>query len=335
VSTPSGSQHHDDVRAVLAEHIPEVADHRIEIMAIARAGGAIKVAAKPHSPAVNPFTPFLAHSRRLSDISARLGGDKIAIVEHHDDPIRYVSNAFRPIPVISATVLADKARRIRIVVARGKDYARALGKAGANVQLVRDLTGWNVTICTDDCVGRLHFHNPSGTPSSPVANVASLTDPEFLALVRENAGPSARHAPTWERLMSPALVSRTRDALVHLVRTLESQRDPQGGYTAQQSQRRGELETALTVATPTYKDTLRQHCEDIAFYRGHIRQLATAMATHRDALDAADRGDADTALWRLLDVLTIPDGEDRTLTTLTTMLTGPWSQPLAPQHFPA
>lgn len=335
MSTPSGSQHHDDVRAVLAEHIPEVADHRIGIMAIARAGGAIKIAVKPQSAAVNPFTPFLAHSGRLSDISARLAGDKLAIVEYQDDPIRYVSNAFRPVPVISATILADSARRIRIVVARGKDYARALGKSGANVQLVRDLTGWNVTICTDDCVGRLHFHNPSGTPSSPVANVAALTDPEFLALVRENTAPSARHAPTWERLMSPALVSRTRDALLHLVRALESQRDPHRGYTAQQSQRRSELEAALTVATPTYKDTLRQHSEDIAFYRRHIRQLATAMATHRDALDTAARNAADTALWKLLDVLSIPDGEDRTLTTLTAMLTGPWSQPPAPQHFPA
>lgn len=335
MSTPSGSQHHADVRAVLAKHIPEVADHRLDIMAIARAGGAIKVAVKPQSPAVNPFTPFLAHSRRLSDISADLGGDKLAIVEYHHDPIRYVSNAFRPIPVISATLLTDSARRIRIVVARGKDYARALGKAGANVQLIRDLTGWNITICTDDCVGHLHFHNPSGTPSSPVTNVASLTDPAFLALVRENTAPSARHAPTWERLMSPALISRTRDALVHLVRALESQRDPQRGYTAQQSQRRGELEAALAVATPTYKDTLRQHTEDIAIYRRHIRHLAAAMATHRDALEADARSPADTALWKLLDVLTIPDGEDRTLTTLTAMLTGPWRQPTAPQHFPA
>lgn len=334
MSTPSGSQHHDDVRDVLAEHIPEVADRRIDIVAVARTGGAIKIAVKPQTPATNAFTPFLAHSRRLSDISARLGGN-VTIVEYHDDPIRYVGNAFRPVPVISADVLALETRRIRIVVARGKDYARALGKAGANVQMVRDLTGWNVTICTDDCVGRLHFHNPSGTPSSPVANVASLTDSEFLALVRENAGPAARHAPTWERLMSPALVSRTRDALMHLVRALEGQRDPRRGYTAQQSQRRGELEAALTVATPAYKDTLRQHSEDIAFYRRHIRQLATAMATHRDALDVAARSAADTALWKLLDVLTVPDGEDRTLTTLAAMLTGPWRQTPAPQHFPA
>lgn len=263
MSTPSGSNRHDDVRAVLAEHIPEVADHRIAIISIARAAGAVKIAVKPQSTAINPFTPFLAHGRRLSEISARLDGDNPTIVEYHDDPLRYVANAFRPIPVISATVLDPDQRRIRIVVGRGKDYARALGKAGANVQLVRDLTGWNISICTDGCVGRLHFHNQAGTPSSPVSNLAALTEAEFLAVVRENTAPSARHAPTWERLVSPALVSRTRDVLVHLLGVLESQRDPQQGYTAQQAQWRTDLQAALTITTPAYKDGSAARIGDI------------------------------------------------------------------------
>ncbi|TXH26072.1 MAG: hypothetical protein E6R06_07505 [Mycobacterium sp.] len=335
VSTPSGSNRHDDVRAVLAEHIPEVADHRIAIISIARAAGAVKIAVKPQSTAINPFTPFLAHGRRLSEISARLDGDNPTIVEYHDDPLRYVANAFRPIPVISATVLDPDQRRIRIVVGRGKDYARALGKAGANVQLVRDLTGWNISICTDGCVGRLHFHNQAGTPSSPVSNLAALTEAEFLAVVRENTAPSARHAPTWERLVSPALVSRTRDVLVHLLGVLESQRDPQQGYTAQQAQRRTDLQAALTITTPAYKDTLRQQSEDIAFYRRQLRHLATALAAHRDTLDATARTAADTTLWTLLDVLAIPDGDERTPTTLADMLAGPWRQPPAPQQFSA
>lgn len=337
VSGPSNSPRHDEVRAVLADRVPEVADGHIEIMAVACSDSGVKIAVRPHRPVANPFTAFLAYPTRMQDISVRLGvaDPAVAIVEYHDDPVRFVANAFRPIPVVAATVLDPDKRLIRVVVARGKDYARALGKAGTNVQLVRDLTGWNVTICTDECAGRLHFHNPIGTPSSPVHNVLTLTETEFIAVVRENVAPSSRHIPTWTRLVSPMLISRTRDALVYLLDVLESQRDPQRGYTTEQSQWRIALEAALTVTKPIYKDTLRRQSEELASYRRHLRDLATAVAEHRDTLGAAARTAADTALWTRLDVLTIPDGHERTPTTLAAMVAGPWRQTPARDDFPA
>lgn len=335
VSAPRSSNRHEEVRAILVDRVPEVADGHVEIMAIARSDSGLKIAVRPHRPVANPFTPFLAYPKRMEDISARLGVANPAIVEYHDDPVRFVANAFRPVPVIASTVLDPDKRLIRIIVERGKDYARALGKAGANVQLVRDLTGWNVTICTDECAGRLHFHNPAGTPSSPVHNVATLAEAEFIAVVRENVAMSSRHMATWTRLTSPMLISRTRDALVHLLYVLESRRDPQHGYTEEQSQWRKDLEAALTVTKPAYKDTLRQISEEAAACRRHLRQLATAVAVHRAHFDGTARTSADSALWALLDDLSIPDGSARVMTTLTGMLAGPWSETAAPQHFPA
>ncbi|ETA92411.1 hypothetical protein O982_23840 [Mycobacterium avium 10-5581] len=67
---------------------------------------------------------------------------------HDSDPATYVTNALG-IDAATAEVTCAEQRRIRLYV-DSVDYPRAVGKAGRNVHLAHELTGWAIEIKTRD-----------------------------------------------------------------------------------------------------------------------------------------------------------------------------------------
>ncbi len=142
--------HPDLVRALFALEVPEVADGSVEIMAVAReAGHRSKMAVRATVPGLRPIGACIGPmGARVRAVMSELHGEKIDIVEHSDDPARFVANALSPSQVTSVTVVDAAARAARVVV---PDYqlSLAIGKEGQNARLAARLTGWRIDIRSD------------------------------------------------------------------------------------------------------------------------------------------------------------------------------------------
>ena len=79
---------------------------------------------------------------------AELHGEKIDIVDFHEDPATFVGNALSPSRVSSVEVVDEATRSARVVV---PDFqlSLAIGKEGQNARLAAKLTGWRIDIRPD------------------------------------------------------------------------------------------------------------------------------------------------------------------------------------------
>lgn len=139
------------VRKLFELEVPEIADGSVEITAVAReAGHRTKVAVRSRVAGLNAKGACIGPmGSRVRAVMAELHGEKIDLVDHHDDPARFVANALSPARVSSVTVVDADARAARAVV---PDYqlSLAIGKEGQNARLAAKLTGWRIDIRSDE-----------------------------------------------------------------------------------------------------------------------------------------------------------------------------------------
>ncbi|QWC85377.1 transcription termination/antitermination protein NusA [Nocardioidaceae bacterium] len=139
------------VRKLFALEVPEIADGSVEIMGVAReAGHRTKIAVRGTVPGVNPKGSCIGPmGQRVRNVMAELQGEKIDIVDWHDDPATYVANALSPARTVSSTVVDASAKAARVVV---PDFqlSLAIGKEGQNARLAARLTGWRIDIRSDE-----------------------------------------------------------------------------------------------------------------------------------------------------------------------------------------
>lgn len=143
--------HPDLVRALFALEVPEIADGTVEITAIAReAGHRSKIAVKSNKPDVNAKGSCIGPlGQRVRQVMSELGGEKIDIVDHSDDPASMIAQALSPAKVTSATIVDPASRSARVIV---PDYqlSLAIGREGQNARLAARLTGWRIDIRSDN-----------------------------------------------------------------------------------------------------------------------------------------------------------------------------------------
>ncbi|MDO8148428.1 MULTISPECIES: transcription termination factor NusA [unclassified Isoptericola] len=139
------------VRKLFELEVPEIADGSVEITAVAReAGHRSKVAVRSTVPGLNAKGACIGPmGSRVRAVMAELHGEKIDIVDHSDDPARFVASALSPARVSSVTVVDAEAKAARAVV---PDYqlSLAIGKEGQNARLAAKLTGWRIDIRSDE-----------------------------------------------------------------------------------------------------------------------------------------------------------------------------------------
>jgi N utilization substance protein A len=142
------------VKKLFALEVPEIADGTVEIAAIAReAGHRTKIAVRSTAAGVNAKGACIGPmGQRVRNVMAELGGEKIDIVDHSDDPSQLVANALSPAQVTSVTVVDEAGRSARVVV---PDFqlSLAIGKEGQNARLAARLTGWRIDIHSDEEAG--------------------------------------------------------------------------------------------------------------------------------------------------------------------------------------
>ncbi len=130
--------------------VPEIAEEVIEIRACARdAGSRAKIAVKTNDGRIDPVGACVGmRGSRVQAVSGELGNERIDIVLWDDNPAQLVINALAPAEVES--IIVDEDSNTMEVAVAEDNLAQAIGKAGQNVRLASELTGWQINIMSNE-----------------------------------------------------------------------------------------------------------------------------------------------------------------------------------------
>lgn len=154
--TPKGillkiSRSHPKFLAKLFEvEAPEIAQGVVQVKAIAREAGArSKIAVHSVDSHIDPIGSLVGQRGvRVSTVMSELGGEKIDIIEWHEDPAKFIEEALSPAKVVS--IILHKEEMRAIVKVSVDQQSLAIGKGGQNVRLAAKLTGWKIDIQSVD-----------------------------------------------------------------------------------------------------------------------------------------------------------------------------------------
>src|ERR1700751_376720 len=137
---------------VLVQHlfqteVPEIYDGTVVIRAIAReAGERTKIAVMSKDKEVDAVGACVGmKGMRVQSIIRELRGEKIDIIEYHEDAVTFAEKALQPAKVSRVTVLDSGDKHLEVVV-DDSQLSLAIGKKGQNVRLAAKLLGWKIDI---------------------------------------------------------------------------------------------------------------------------------------------------------------------------------------------
>ena len=138
--------HPNLLRRLFEIEVPEIHSGVVEIRAVARdPGHRSKVAVSSRQESVEPVGSCLGpRGIRLQSIVTQLNGEKIDVVEWHEEPELFIANALSPAQV--ADIALDMESRTARVVVPDKQLSLAIGRGGQNARLAAKLTGWRIDI---------------------------------------------------------------------------------------------------------------------------------------------------------------------------------------------
>jgi len=131
--------------------VPEIYDGTVVIRAIAReAGERTKIAVMSKDKDVDPVGACVGmKGMRVQSIIRELRGEKIDIIEYHEDPVVFAEKALQPAKVSRVTVLEGQEKHLEVIV-DDSQLSLAIGKKGQNVRLAAKLLGWKIDIKSEE-----------------------------------------------------------------------------------------------------------------------------------------------------------------------------------------
>jgi N utilization substance protein A len=131
--------------------VPEIYDGTVVIRAIAReAGERTKIAVMSKDKDVDAVGACVGmKGMRVQSIIRELRGEKIDIIEYHEDPVTFAEKALQPAKVSRVTVVDASDKHLEVVV-DDSQLSLAIGKKGQNVRLAAKLLGWKIDIKSEE-----------------------------------------------------------------------------------------------------------------------------------------------------------------------------------------
>src|SRR5437588_1215567 len=86
---------------------------------------------------------------RVQSIIRELRGEKIDIIEYHEDAVTFAEKALQPAKVSRVTVVDSADKHLEVVV-DDSQLSLAIGKKGQNVRLAAKLLGWKIDIKSEE-----------------------------------------------------------------------------------------------------------------------------------------------------------------------------------------
>lgn len=139
------------VQHLFQTEVPEIYDGTVVIRAIAReAGERTKIAVMSKDKDVDAVGACVGmKGMRVQSIIRELRGEKIDIIEYHEDPVTFAEKALQPAKVSRVTVLDGQDKHLEVVV-DDSQLSLAIGKKGQNVRLAAKLLGWKIDIKSEE-----------------------------------------------------------------------------------------------------------------------------------------------------------------------------------------
>jgi N utilization substance protein A len=134
--------------------VPEIYEGIVSIKAAAREPGVrAKIAVVSKDADVDAVGACVGvKGSRVQSVVTNLRGERIDVIDFHEDPIRFVCEAIRPAQV-SRIRLNEAAKAMELIV--GDDQLSiAIGKRGQNVRLASRITGWKLDITSESDIMR-------------------------------------------------------------------------------------------------------------------------------------------------------------------------------------
>ena len=133
---------------LFALEVPEIDDELLEIRSAARDPGVrAKIAVKSNDPRIDPIGTCVGmRGSRVQAVTNELAGERVDIILWSPDPAQFVVGALAPAEV-SSIVVDEDAHSMDVVVDED-NLAIAIGRAGQNVRLASELTGWTINLMT-------------------------------------------------------------------------------------------------------------------------------------------------------------------------------------------
>ena len=134
--------------------VPEISEEVIEIRGAARdPGSRAKIAVKSNDKRIDPVGACVGmRGARVQAVSGELGNERVDIILWDDNPAQLVVNAMAPAEVASIVVDEDS-HSMNVAVAE-ENLAMAIGRAGQNVRLASELTGWELNVMSEEDAGK-------------------------------------------------------------------------------------------------------------------------------------------------------------------------------------
>jgi len=139
------------VQHLFQTEVPEIYDGTVVIRAIAReAGERTKIAVMSKDKDVDAVGACVGmKGMRVQSIIRELRGEKIDIIEYHEDPVTFAEKALQPAKVSRVTVIDSSDKHLEVVV-DDSQLSLAIGKKGQNVRLAAKLLGWKIDIKSEE-----------------------------------------------------------------------------------------------------------------------------------------------------------------------------------------
>ncbi|MGB8831638.1 MAG: transcription termination factor NusA, partial [Candidatus Sulfotelmatobacter sp.] len=141
----------DLVQHLFQTEVPEIYDGTVVIRAIAReAGERTKIAVMSKDKDVDAVGACVGmKGMRVQSIIRELHGEKIDIIEYHEDAVTFAEKALQPAKVSKVTIVDSGGKHLEVVV-DDSQLSLAIGKKGQNVRLAAKLLGWKIDIKSEE-----------------------------------------------------------------------------------------------------------------------------------------------------------------------------------------
>src|ERR1700739_3944110 len=175
------------VQNLFQTEVPEIYDGTVQIRAIAReAGERTKIAVMSRDKDVDAVGACVGmKGMRVQSIIRELRGEKIDIIEYHEDPVTFAEKALQPAKVSRVTVVDAGEKHLEVVV-DDTQLSLAIGKKGQNVRLAAKLLGWKIDIKSEEEKRQeveQQMQALTGGPSTPIEQVTELGEGIIQKLV--------------------------------------------------------------------------------------------------------------------------------------------------------
>ncbi len=167
----------DLVQHLFQTEVPEIYDGTVQIRAIAReAGERTKIAVMSKDKDVDPVGACVGmKGMRVQSIIRELRGEKIDIIEYHEDPVMFAEKALQPAKVSRVTVVDASDKHLEVIV-DDSQLSLAIGKKGQNVRLAAKLLGWKIDIKSEEEKRQEVEQQMQALVAQPVTPLESVPD---------------------------------------------------------------------------------------------------------------------------------------------------------------